>query len=99
MTLDEKIAQLGAVEPIENLGFSEETFMSRIEHGTGQISMIGGHSMLGPAAIARLANEIQTRLVENTRLCIPVMVHEECCAGYMARGATCFPQIIGVAST
>ncbi|NQU07012.1 MAG: glycoside hydrolase family 3 protein, partial [Candidatus Abyssubacteria bacterium] len=98
MTLDEKIAQLGAVEPIENLSFSEETFMSRIEHGTGQISMIGGHSTLGPTGIAELANRLQKRLIENTRLGVPAIVHEECCSGFMARGATCFPQIIGVAS-
>src|SRR5690606_5907759 len=26
-------------------------------------------------------------------------IHEECCSGYMARGATVFPQAIGVAST
>jgi len=30
---------------------------------------------------------------------IPAVVHEECCSGYMARGATVFPQAIGVAST
>jgi len=99
MTLDEKIAQLGAVEPIENLVFSMEDFKSRTADGIGQISIIGGHCMLGPEAIADLANKLQGRLVENTRLGIPAIVHEECCSGYMARGATCFPQIIGVAST
>jgi beta-glucosidase len=37
--------------------------------------------------------------VEETRLGIPAMVHDECCAGVLARGATVFPQIIGAAST
>ncbi len=99
MTLDEKLAQLGGVEPIENLAFSEELFRSRTSDGAGQISMIGGHSKLGPKDVAELANKLQSHLVENSRLGIPAIVHEECLSGYMARGATCFPQIIGVAST
>jgi beta-glucosidase len=37
--------------------------------------------------------------MENTRLGIPAVIHEECCSGYMARGATVFPQAIGAAST
>jgi beta-glucosidase len=49
--------------------------------------------------IDRRADHIQTFLVEKTRLKIPAIIHEECCSGYMARGATCFPQIIGLAST
>jgi beta-glucosidase len=65
----------------------------------GQVTRIGGASSLDPAAGAELANTIQKYLVENTHLGIPAMVHEECCSGYMARNATCFPQIIGVAST
>lgn len=99
MNLDEKLAQLGAVEPIENLVFSQEKFMERTKHGTGQISMVGGHSRLGPTESAEMANRLQKHLIENTRLGIPAIVHEECCSGYMAQGATCFPQIIGVAST
>ena len=46
-----------------------------------------------------MANEIQRFLVEETRLGIPTIVHEEVCAGLMARGATVFPQPIGLAST
>ena len=98
MNVHEKIAQLGGVEPVENLVFSEEKFEERTEHGAGQISMIAGHSELGPRDIAEMANRLQKHLIENTRLGIPAIVHEECCAGFMARGATCFPQIIGVAS-
>nr|WP_304650806.1 glycoside hydrolase family 3 N-terminal domain-containing protein [Thermoanaerobacter thermocopriae] len=42
---------------------------------------------------------MQKYLVENTRLGIPALIHEESCSGYMAKGATIFPQTIGVAST
>ena len=102
MTLDEKLAQLGGVwafELLEDMGFSEEKARSLIGKGIGQITRLAGATSLEPAASAELANRIQAFLVENTRLGIPAIVHEECCSGYMARGATCFPQIIGVAST
>ncbi|MCS7222076.1 MAG: glycoside hydrolase family 3 N-terminal domain-containing protein [Anaerolineae bacterium] len=102
MTLDEKLAQLSGVwvyELLENMTFSEEKARKLIGNGIGQITRIAGASNLGPADSAKLANRIQTFLIENTRLRIPAIVHEECCSGYMAKGATCFPQIIGLAST
>jgi beta-glucosidase len=37
--------------------------------------------------------------VEHTRLGIPILMHEEALHGYVARGATSFPQAIGLAST
>ena len=102
MTLDEKLAQLGAVwvfELLDNSAFSPEKARAQIGHGIGQITRISGATTLEPSASAELANRIQRFLVEDTRLGIPAIVHEECCSGYMARGATVFPQIIGVAST
>jgi len=60
---------------------------------------MGGASNVLPTESVLLANNIQKYLVENTRLGIPAIIHEECCSGYMARGATVFPQAIGVAST
>jgi len=102
MTLEEKLAQLSGVwvfELLESAAFSEEKAKSLIGHGIGQITRLAGATNLEPAASAELANSIQAFLVEHTRLGIPAIVHEECCSGYMARGATCFPQIIGLAST
>jgi beta-glucosidase len=54
---------------------------------------------LKPEQVAQIVNDIQSFLIQHTRLGIPAMVHEECCSGFMARGATLFPQIIGLAST
>jgi beta-glucosidase len=102
MTLAEKVAQLGSAwvyELLEDLSFSEAKAGALLSQGIGQITRIGGASSLEPAAGARLANTIQAFLIEHTRLGIPAIVHEECCSGYMARGATCFPQTIGLAST
>ncbi len=102
MTLDEKIAQLGSCwvyQLLNGLSFSADKASAILLHGIGQISRIGGSSDARPAESAVLANAIQKHLIENTRLGIPAVVHEECCSGYMARGATVFPQAIGVAST
>lgn len=102
MTLDEKIAQLGSIwvfEVLDEMQFSPEKARLLFTHGLGQVTRIGGASSLEPSAGAALANTIQRYLRENTRLGIPAIVHEECISGYMARNATCFPQIIGLAST
>jgi beta-glucosidase len=102
MTLDEKIAQLGSCwvyQLQDERGFSESQASALIKRGIGQITRVGGGSTLAPIDIAKMANAIQAYLVHHTRLGIPAIVHEECCSGYMALGATCFPQIIGLAST
>ncbi|WP_026961743.1 glycoside hydrolase family 3 N-terminal domain-containing protein [Alicyclobacillus herbarius] len=102
MTLEEKVAQLTsfwAYEVLDGLSFSEEKAGRLMQHGIGQVTRIGGATNLGPKETARLANQIQSYLIHRTRLKIPAMVHEESCSGYMAQGATCFPQTIGVAST
>ena len=48
---------------------------------------------------AEYINAAQHWAVEHTRLGIPILMHEESLHGYVARGATSFPQAIGLAST
>ncbi|MCL6454260.1 MAG: glycoside hydrolase family 3 C-terminal domain-containing protein [Alicyclobacillus sp.] len=102
MTPEEKCAQLGSLwvyEVLEGSEFSPVKADGRMKRGIGQVTRIGGASSLGPEESAKMANRIQRYLVEHTRLGIPALVHEESCSGYMAKGATLFPQTIGVAST
>lgn len=102
MTLEEKSAQLGSrwvYELLKEMRFSEPKARQLLGQGIGHITRIGGASSLGPKESAELANAIQSFLINETRLGIPAIVHEESCAGYMALGATCFPQAIGVAGT
>jgi beta-glucosidase len=102
MTLDEKIAQLGAVFAetiLDGDAFSPSKAKERLRHGSGQITRIGGSTLLGPRETASIANDVQRFLRDETRLSVPTMIHEESCAGYLARGATQFPQAIGLAST
>ena len=102
MTLDEKIAQIGGVwsyELLEDGKFSQVKAESLIGNGMGQICRPGVSTGFPPKEMAELINGIQKFLAENTRLGIPTLVHEECLNGFMAKNATIFPQIIGMAST
>ena len=106
MTLDEKLAQLGCVwcsallardQPDD--GFAPAAAARWLANGIGEITRIGATTGLRPRERAEFANEIQRYLVEETRLGIPAIVHEESTAGLCARDATQFPQAIGLAAT
>lgn len=103
MTVEEKIAQLVGVWVTalldEQRRFVEAKADAALANGAGHITRISAGSYLPPLESARLANRIQKHLIENTRLGIPAIVHEESCAGFMTRGATSFPQAIGLAAT
>ncbi len=102
MTLAEKIAQLGSVyaTPLLEAGrLSTEKAGKYLAEGIGQISALGRTSELPARELARLANDIQRFLIEKTRLGIPAIIHEECLNGFRAKGATIFPQNIGLASS
>jgi beta-glucosidase len=102
MTRNEKAAQLGSAWVFQfaragalDLERTEEV----LRNGIGHITRISGASSLDAEGSAHLANAVQRYLVEETRLGIPAIVHEEICSGLMARQATVFPQAIGLAST
>lgn len=101
MTTAEKAAQLGSAYVFQLVDGTDLADRARAvtEHGLGQVTRLCGASSLRAAEAARAANTIQRHLVEHTRLGIPAIIHEEICAGLMAREATVFPQAIGVAST
>lgn len=85
-----------------------------LPNGIGQISRPYDRRAItqGPAAgaaagtinrdaeeTARYINAAQKWAVEQTRLGIPLFMHEEALHGYVAPGATSFPQAIALAST
>jgi beta-glucosidase len=102
MTLDEKLAQLGGIwgfDVLQDRRFSQEKAESLIKNGIGQISRAAASTALTSQQLATFTNDIQRFLVENTRLGIPAIIHEECLSGFVSREADIFPQIIGIAST
>ncbi len=102
MTLDEKLAQLTSCwmyELLTDRALDPKKIAVRLKHGIGQITRPGGGSGMPPEKVARMVNQIQRFLVEQTRLGIPALPHEESCCGALVLGGTMFPQPIGVAST
>lgn len=102
MSLEQKVAQLGSVwvyELLDGLEFSEKKAQEKLKFGIGQITRIGGASNLKPEQSVELYNKIQSYILKKTNNKVPALVHEEACSGYMARGATLFPQAIGVSSS
>ena len=109
MTLDEKVAQMLCVwqrKPamlVDDQGrFDAEKARQHFGHGhglgqVGRASDAGGG--LGARAMADLTNAIQRFFVEESRLGIPVVVHEECLHGHAAKEGTSFPQPIGLGAT
>jgi beta-glucosidase len=69
-------------------------------NGLGQVGRpsdaAGG---LNARATAELTNDIQKFFLEESRLGIPVIFHEECLHGQAAIDSTSFPQPIGLAAT
>lgn len=113
MTLAEKIAQMTCLwnhrheKLLDAAGdFDPDKARQHFGHGQG-IGQIGrpsdaaGGSKPGkaPRASAEIVNTMQRWFIENTRLGIPVLFHDECLHGHVAVGATSFPQPIGLGAT
>ena len=100
MTLEEKLAQLGSTGCSSSSTATASTRQAHERLGRGHRPDHARRRRHEPrdAGRAALANEIQRLLVEQTRLGIPAIVHEECLHGLVARDAVCFPQSIGLAA-
>jgi beta-glucosidase len=109
MTLEERAAQMLCVwqkKPemlVDAQGnFDPKKAKAAFRHGRG-IGQVGRPSDAGGGKSARgmaeLTNAIQKFFIENSRLGIPVVFHEECLHGQAAPDATSFSQPIGLGAT
>ncbi|MGR5142269.1 glycoside hydrolase family 3 N-terminal domain-containing protein [Photobacterium sp. DNB23_23_1] len=112
MTLEEKVAQLGAQWLIlDESGDHQErelemsnnsasrTVQEKLKHGLGQITRPLGTHTVGAEKGVKALNELQKYLIEETRLGIPAISHEECLVGLMAQGATLYPSSLNYGHT
>lgn len=110
MTLDEKIGQvkcmwLSKFKLYDSQGqLVVDSLKKHVASGLGQIGrpsepLRGGDGPLSPLENAKLTNRLQKYFIEETRLGIPVIFHEECLHGHAAQDATSFSQPIGLGST
>lgn len=101
MTIEEKVAQLHGIFPMDYFGGSgvdPAKVLERTPHGVGHLCM-GGNLAPEPGQLAETLNALQRVFVEETRLGIPAMVHNEALNGFAQDAATNFPTAIGLAST
>jgi len=112
MTLAEKIAQMSAYWLILSpdgdhrirtdafaQGASTEDLKEKLKLGMGQITRPLGTHPVNPKAGVRALNALQKFLVNETRLGIPALSHEECLVGLMVKGATLFPSALNYGSS
>ena len=95
MTVEEKVAQLGSAWVFQ-LARRRELLAGSRRGGARRARARPGDATLRRQQLrarggAAVANEIQGYLVEETRLGIPAIVHEEICSGLMAREADRVP--------
>jgi beta-glucosidase len=112
MTLEEKVAQLQGIwnqkSRIQNADgtFNPANAKAVLGNGIGQVSRPSeiattgtGPRLRTPRQHAEFTNAIQKWVIENTRLGIPVMFHEEALHGLAALHGTHFPVPMGLASS
>lgn len=115
MTPEEKFAQMHAYWLIldehgnhrersdlsdEFAGVSEQASLSeRLKLGVGQITRPLGTHIVDAKTGVRAANRLQRMMMEETRLGIPALFHEECLVGLLCKDATLFPSSLNYGST
>ena len=107
MTIEEKLAQMICIWGEKKTilfdaegNLNQDKLQNYLKFGIGQIARLSDTGKGLPAKeMAELANTLQKYFVENTRLGIPLIFHEECLHGLAAKEATSYPQPIGLAST
>jgi beta-glucosidase len=109
MTLEEKAAQMRCIwrkkaETLVDEAGNFDLVKARAAFadgcGIGQVARPSDTGKgKGPREMAELTNAIQRFFLENTRLGIPVVFHEECLHGHAAIAGTSFPQPIALAGT
>ena len=103
MTLEEKVAQTYCLSRGFDKIFDEKGKI-KPDEASKLLKLSVGHiakpfDSFDPKIGAERNNAVQKLVMENTRLGIPVIIHGEGLHGFMAKGATSFPQAIALAST
>nr|NUR37574.1 beta-glucosidase [Sphingomonas sp.] len=80
-------------------GFARPSDYRGVTQSNGAAGAAGETVNRDARQTAEYVNAAQHWAVEHTRLGIPILMHEESLHGYVARGATSFPQAIALASS
>ena len=103
MTIEEKFGQVFMVpynssQSLEK--FKDGVFGVQLSTSSSKTQQMLSYSEGGEAQqAAELANQVQRFFVEETRLGIPIIPFDEALHGLVRKGATAYPQAIGLAAT
>lgn len=102
MTMDEKLAQIVGIRPRDIMvdgHFSDSLAQIVMPHGIGHFCQFSSGLVMSPEELRDFVREVQDYLMQETRLGIPAIFHEEAITGFATQGATTFPQQIGMGCT
>ena len=112
MSVEEKVGQLCAVWPVYDAKgqpknktdewtqpYNNLSLLDALKFGVGQITRPFGSQVGSNSIKARRFNALQKYLMEETRLGIPALYHEEGIVGLMAQDACIMPSALNLGST
>ena len=99
MSLEEKVAQLCGIwitDLIENDEISYRKCKELIPYGIGHIGQAGSCTTYEPGHLAKLIDDLQQYVRQETKSKIPVLFHEEVITGIAVKNTMITPQMIGM---
>jgi beta-glucosidase len=110
MTLEEKVAQMESTWQNHQFDLGPDAFFvdaaGHLDEARAREVLKGGLGQMSRpsekkngAEMAEFTNRVQRIAIEGSRLGIPILFHEECLHGLAMKGATSYPQAIGLAAT
>lgn len=102
MSVEERAAQLYGIRPeavMSNGKLSLEKCRKNIPYGVGHICQYACALDMGPNELRDFVRDLQDYLINETPSGVPAIFHEEAITGLAAKGATVYPQQLGVACT
>lgn len=100
MSQAERVAQLYGIRPsevMENGRLSLQKCREKIPNGIGHVCQYACALDLGPNELRDFVRDFQNYLINETPSGVPAIFHEEAITGLAAKGATVYPQQLGVA--
>ncbi|MFI3281139.1 MAG: glycoside hydrolase family 3 N-terminal domain-containing protein [Rikenellaceae bacterium] len=100
LSMEERVAQLHGIRPahiMKDGKLSLELCRELIPHGVGHLSQFACMVEMEPNELRDFVRDLQAYIVSCTDAAIPAIFHEEAITGFSTKGATTYPQQIGVA--
>jgi Beta-glucosidase-related glycosidases len=102
MTVEERVAQITGIRSsqlVSNGKLSIEKCREKIPHGIGHVCQFACALDMNPNELRDFVRDLQSYLMNETPSGIPAIFHEEAITGLAAKGATIYPQQLGIACT